>query len=118
MLDNPKNKKRWKIEFKVVLMVFPIVLSSCTFNVPKNSSSDSSSYYESSTNDNNLYTILWQDDDGTPLEVDENVPYGILPTYDGSLPTKQGNEEVVYTFSGWSPSISVVTSNQTYTAVY
>ena len=32
------------------------------------------------------FTITWKNDDGTVLEVDENVPKDTLPTYDGVTP--------------------------------
>ena len=59
------------------------------------------------------YTITWQKSDGTVLETDTNVPYGATPTYDGATPT--GNAGDI--FGGWTPNISSVTGNATYTAI-
>lgn len=66
----------------------------------------------------NKYTVTWLDEDGTELEVDKDVEYGQMPSYDGKLPEKQGNTTVVYTFAGWTPSVDTVTGDVTYTATY
>ena len=67
---------------------------------------------------NSLYTITWQNYDGTVLEIDENVHYGTLASYDGEEPFKSENVEYSYTFIGWSPKVTNVTHNKTYTAEY
>lgn len=64
------------------------------------------------------YTIIWQDEDGTELERDENVAYGTTPQYNGVTPAKASTESLVYTFKGWSPATSQVTGNATYRATY
>ncbi|MCH4201382.1 MAG: leucine-rich repeat domain-containing protein [Bacilli bacterium] len=65
----------------------------------------------------NSYTITWENYDGTVLETD-SVAYGSTPTYDGATPSRDGNEEGYYAFSGWSPSVTIVNGDQTYTAQY
>ena len=66
----------------------------------------------------NTYTVTWQNDDGSVLETDTDVPYWTMPTYDWSTPQKTGSLIYSYAFSGWSPAISEVHWNQTYTAQY
>ena len=64
------------------------------------------------------YTITWKNYDDTVLEVDENVPYGTTPTYDGTRPYKPGLRGVTYTWRGWSPMVVPTGGDQTYTAVF
>ena len=66
----------------------------------------------------NTYTVTWVNYDGTVLEVDENVEYGTRPQYNGATPTRPSTSQYVYTFSGWSPSITTVSADVTYTAQF
>ena len=65
-----------------------------------------------------LYTVVWKNDDGTVLEIDENVPYGETPSYDGPTPTKPSDGQYKYTFAGWEPSIVDVTKDAEYKATF
>ena len=64
------------------------------------------------------YTITWENYDGTVLEIDENVSYGTMPTYDGTTPIKESDDRYNYIFAGWTPELEPVTEDITYTAVF
>ncbi len=63
------------------------------------------------------YTVTWKNGEDV-LEVDENVPYGTTPSYNGATPTKAPDTDGAYLFAGWSPAISSVTGDVTYTAKF
>ena len=75
-------------------------------------------YVAAFTSNIKRYTVTWLNYDGTTLEVDNNVAYGSTPTYDGDRPTKPTVGGFKQTFAGWSPEVTAVTSDQTYTAVF
>lgn len=64
------------------------------------------------------YTITWKNYDGSILEVDEKVEEGSLPVYNGETPSKANDDTYMYVFTGWTPSVSVATKDETYTATY
>ena len=63
------------------------------------------------------YTITFVDEDGTELQ-SGNVAYGETPVYNGTEPSKQGDNYVSYAFVGWTPDPAPVTGETTYTATY
>lgn len=64
------------------------------------------------------YIVTWVNYDGSVLEVDKEVLYGTVPTYDGQEPVRNNKPNAEFTFKGWSPEIKKVTENVTYTAEY
>ena len=64
------------------------------------------------------YTITWNNWDDTELEKDTGVAAGSTPTYDGETPYKADGADCIYTFSGWTPEVSAVTGDATYTAQF
>ncbi len=63
------------------------------------------------------YTVNWVVE-GETVETDENVVYGTMPEFNGETPAKASTEDYNYTFTGWSPELSAVTADVTYTAVF
>ena len=71
-----------------------------------------------SNSNKEAFTITWKNWDGDILEIDNDVPYGSIPSYDSDIPTKEGTNDYNYVFDGWSPAVSKVTENKTYAAVF
>ena len=63
----------------------------------------------------NAYSITWNDDDGTEIET-TTVNYGEMPTHADAV--KAPDAQYTYIFAGWTPEITAVTGNATYTATY
>ena len=61
------------------------------------------------------YTITFLDDNGSVLS-SQQWNYGATPTCDE--PTKPSTAQYTYTFDGWTPEVTQVTGNATYTATY
>ena len=64
------------------------------------------------------YTVTWKNYDGRILERDRNVPKGTMPEFNGSTPTREDSEAATYEFRGWTPALSRVVEDVTYTATY
>ena len=79
---------------------------------------ENATYTATFTNTTRTYTVTWKNWDGTELEKDENVPYGTMPSFDGTEPTKAADAQYRYTFKGWDSAIAEVTGDVTYTAQY
>ena len=62
-------------------------------------------------------TITWLNYDGSLLKT-SSVSYGETPSYDGEVPTKEGDAQYSYVFQGWYPALSPVTEETTYTAKF
>ena len=66
---------------------------------------------------NSNYTVTWVNEDGTVIATEEYTG-GQTPEYKGETPTKADDDKYTYTFNGWSPAVSAVTADTTYTATY
>ena len=64
------------------------------------------------------FTVIWKNEDGTVLETDENVSTGTTPEFNGTEPTKASDGVATFEFIGWTPAVSPVTGDVTYTATY
>lgn len=65
----------------------------------------------------NYYTIFWNNYNDTLL-CTTSVAYDDLPTYPGNTPLHDRSAKYSYTFKEWSPEITTVTGETTYTACY
>ena len=63
------------------------------------------------------FTVTWKNGDDV-LETDENVVYGTIPTYNGTTPERAEDAYFTYTFVGWTPAVSPVNGDITYTAAF
>ena len=63
------------------------------------------------------YTIKFVNEDGTELQ-SGHVAYGDTPQYTGAAPTKEADNQYIYTFNDWTPEIVSVTGDATYKATY
>lgn len=72
-------------------------------------------YYAHYSQKTRTYTITWEQDDGTTIDT-TTVEYGKTPTH--SDPTKASNAEFTFAFAGWSPALTTVSADATYTATF
>ena len=63
------------------------------------------------------YTVTWLNYDGSEL-ASEPVGYGVTPEYTGATPQKPDDATNYYTFAGWTPEVTAVTGEATYTATF
>lgn len=73
-------------------------------------------YYAHFSESDRMYTVQWVNYNGTVLK-EEQVAYNTTPSAPVT-PTRPNDAFYTYTFDSWSPAISAVTGNQTYTATY
>ena len=65
----------------------------------------------------NVYTVIWENYDGTILEKSYEIK-GTLPSYKGPTPIKDSDNTYTYEFKGWAQKEDIVTVAVTYTAEY
>ena len=61
------------------------------------------------------YTVTWKN--GDDVIATDTVAYGEIPVFSGETPVKAA-DAFIYTFSGWTPEVTEVTDDVTYTAEY
>ena len=66
----------------------------------------------------NKFTVTWENYDGTVLEIDNDVIFGTIPTYNGAIPRKESEEDEMFIFMGWTETVEPVKCDVTYTAKY
>ena len=67
--------------------------------------------------ENRTYTVKWVNYDGEVIKTDE-LEYLATPVYEGETPTRVNDRAIAYTWTGWTPAIVPVESDQVYTATY
>ena len=81
-----------KLRSLIFPLIFMIVLSGCSgLNPQKSSSVPSESESEIPSSEKATYRVRWLNSDGSVLEVDENVPEGEQPVYNGDTPSLEAN---------------------------
>ena len=75
------------------------------------------SYTPVFTKEPKQYTITFNNYNGRPLWT-TTVPYGETPVYNGETPTRQRTQQYSYEFAGWSPELTAVSGDATYTALF
>lgn len=100
-----------------IIAVLPItlLLFSCANDSVATTDDDS---IHSVTSEKNSFTVTFLNEDGTLLEKDTDVKKGEMPHYDGETPTKEEDSIFSYVFAGWSPELTPVVDDVTYTASY
>ena len=64
-----------------------------------------------------LHTVTWKNGNAV-LEIDENVKYGQVPSYNGAVPYQESTVAHSYEFAGWAPAVSAVDADATYLATF
>ena len=129
-----RRKVLYSILLIISLFAFIFVSASCD-NSSNNNSNNSSTNSNPPTNsdnpvdlgttddlsittdDNAYYTIIFKDYDGKVLQT-SSVKKGDTPAYNKSNPTRENDDNYIYTFSGWTPLIVKASEDATYTATY
>ena len=64
----------------------------------------------------NKYMVVFQN--GAKVLQDSEIEYGKVPVYEGETPKKTSTAKYDYSFSSWSPALTKVTDEATYTALF
>ena len=80
---------------------------------------DDTVYYAAFSKTTRTYTVIFQNHDGEVLQSSE-VPYGETPEYNGESTPEKAPDDTCdsYIFTGWTPEITAVNADTTYTAAF
>ncbi len=78
---------------------------------------DDVTYYAVYEKTKTTYEIRFVDENGEELQSDV-IEYGKTPVYTGKEPSKAEDDKYIYTFKGWTPEITEVTGEATYSPVF
>lgn len=115
-----------KIAFVLLMLFTAMCLAgfvSCE-KIPDNGNNDNNNDNNGNNNnpddknDKNTYVVIWKNYDGVTLETDQNVEEGAVPSYNGATPTRADEGAYSFAFDGWTPDVTAVTGNVTYTAKF
>ena len=118
-MDETKPKRRMSIVSIICLILFTVTMAEATVVMTL-------LLLKNFGNQGNIdggqvdrgYTITWLNDDGTVLEVDNNVAKNTTPSYDGTTPTKADEGLIHYTFNTWNHEVVPAIADATYVATY
>jgi len=65
----------------------------------------------------NQYTVIFRNYNGKELQR-KKVDYGTIPAYEGDEPPRPATNSYTWAFEGWTPELTAVIGDATYTAVY
>lgn len=77
---------------------------------------ENTSVYAKWVETKNKYTVKWVVDGITVKE--EQVEYGVIPSFGSEDPAKADDKKATYTFAGWDNEVIAVKNDVTYTAVF
>ncbi len=108
-----------KITLFLLISILSLSFAACSFGKSDTSSSSEGGEVEDSSNIGlSTYTVTWINFDGSILEIDEEVEEGEIPVYNGEEPKKDADGDYSFVFDGWTPHLSKVVCDATYTAVF
>lgn len=110
-----KETSSMKSKYKLITILgaFSLLLTACNFTT-----GDNSSNAPSKIKNPKKYTVMWKNEDGILLEVDDKVLEGTIPTYDGPTPAKKSDVQHDYVFDGWNQEVKAVDGDIEYFAKY
>ena len=65
----------------------------------------------------NKYHVIFKDYDGTVLQ-DTELEYGSMPRFNGTAPTRESDDDYIYTFAGWKEEFKPIVGETVFNAKY